>query len=122
MYLCVFCLYISDFLALNRRHRPFIALLGDRSYFPFNRRFSKPGSSYLPGKPIVPIVFCKETTIHLIRYGGRHLLRMEESTFCRVSLLVWRKSKISMQEVKGTPGKSKTGVILMKDDYFCAVA
>ena len=27
-----------------------------------------------------------------------------------------------MQEVNGTPGKSKTGVIIMKDDYFCAVA
>ena len=93
MYVCVFCLCTSDFLALNRRHRPFIALLGDHSYFPSNRRFSKPGSSYLPGKPIVPIVFFQETTIHLIRYGGRYLLRMEESTFCRVSLLV-------MEEVK----------------------
>ena len=33
------------------------------------------------GKPIVPIVFFQETTIHLIIYGGRHLITMEERTF-----------------------------------------
>ena len=120
--MCVLFIYISDFLALNRRHRLFLALLGDRSYFQVIDVLVNRAQVTVTYKPIVPLVFFQETTIHLIRYGGRHLLRMEESTFCRVSLLVWRKSKISMREVKGTPAKSKTGVILMKDHYFCAVA
>ena len=33
------------------------------------------------GKPIVPIVFFQETTIHFIIYGGRHLISMEERIF-----------------------------------------
>ena len=36
------CLYISGFLALNRRHKPFLALLDDRSsYSYFLNRDSK---------------------------------------------------------------------------------
>ena len=33
------------------------------------------------GKPIVPIVFFQETTIHFIIYGGRHSISMEERIF-----------------------------------------
>ena len=37
-------------LGALRRHKPFLALLGDGSYFPLKRSSSKPGSSYLTGK------------------------------------------------------------------------
>ena len=37
-------------LGALRRHKPFLALLGDGSYFPVKRSSSKPGSSYLTGK------------------------------------------------------------------------
>ena len=73
-------------------------LLGDRSsysYFPFNRR-SENGAQVTSraswGEPIVPIVFFQETTIHLIRYGGRQLINMEEGRL--PSIL------ISVEEVK----------------------
>ena len=62
-------------------------MLGDRSsysYFPFNRRSvnqAQVTSQASRGKPIVPIVFFQESTIHLIIYGGRHLINMEEGTF-----------------------------------------
>ena len=49
-----FCLYISDFLALNRRHKPFLALLGDcSSYSYFLNRGSKLTYQASLGKPTV---------------------------------------------------------------------
>ena len=42
---------VSDFFSAKwDMSKPFLALLADRSYFPFNRHSGKPGSSYLPGK------------------------------------------------------------------------
>ena len=51
-YLVCGFVYICDVLALNRRHTPFLALLGDRSAYSYflNRRFGKPDLSYLPDK------------------------------------------------------------------------
>ena len=45
---CVFCLYIR-FLELNRRQKPFLALLGDRSsyYYFLKRRSGKPDLRWL---------------------------------------------------------------------------
>ena len=49
-----FCLYISDFSALNRRHKPFLALLGDcSSYSYFLNRGSKLTYQASLGKPTV---------------------------------------------------------------------
>ena len=49
-----FRLYISDFLALNRRHKPFLALLGDcSSYSYFLNRGSKLTYQASLGKPTV---------------------------------------------------------------------
>ena len=49
-----FCLYISDFLALNKRHKPFLGLLGDcSSYSYFLNRGSKLSYQASLGKPTV---------------------------------------------------------------------
>ena len=84
----MYFVYIRYFLALNRRHKPFLALLGDRSSYSYflNRRSGKQGSSYLTGKstkPTVPILF-----FHMKRNDYPHnyiwrktVIRMEERTF-----------------------------------------
>ena len=63
--------YISDFLALNRRHKPFLALLGGRSSYSYisNRRSGKPDKSYWAsqGKPILPIVVERRSLVNLCR-------------------------------------------------------
>ena len=53
------------------------------SYFSFTRRSNQAKVTYQAslGKPIVPIVFFQETTIHFIIYGERHLINMEEGIF-----------------------------------------
>ena len=58
------------------------------------------------GKPIVPIVFFQETTIHFFMYGGRHLISMEEDP-----KLVCRKTIIHINKGKayGRQGKAPTG-------------
>ena len=88
----VFCLY-KVFLALNRRHKPFLALLGDRSSYSYflNRLSGKQGSSYLTGKsskPIVPIVF-----FHMKRndYPLNYIRR-------KALNYIWRKTVIRMRE------------------------
>ena len=58
--MCVLFIYIR-FLALNRRHKPFLALLGDRSLIPNFFLMDVPANrtkvTYRAslGKPIVPI-------------------------------------------------------------------
>ena len=88
----MYFVYVRYFLALNRRHKPFLALLGDRpsySYF-LNRRSGKQGSSYLTGKsskPIVPIVF-----FHMKRNDYPH------NYIWRKALnYIWRKTVIRMR-------------------------
>ena len=53
------------------------------SYFSFTRRSNQAKVTYQAslGKPIVPIVFFQETTIHFIVYGERQLINMEEGIF-----------------------------------------
>ena len=58
----MYFVYRSYFLALNRRHKPFLALLGDRSSYSYflNTRFENRAPVTYPvglGKPILPIVF-----------------------------------------------------------------
>jgi len=76
------CFVYVRFLALNRRHKPFLVLLGNRSSYSyvFNRRSHKLGSSYLPGKSRQSFcLYCIRET--LIRYGGRHLLVSRNALF-----------------------------------------
>ena len=68
-----FCLYISDFLALNRRHKPFLALLDDRfSYSYFLNRDSK--VTYLAGL-VKPTVVARRSFVNLYR------ISMQDGTF-----------------------------------------
>ena len=68
-----FCLYISDFLALNRRHKPFLALLGDcSSYSYFLNRGSKPTYQASLGKPTV---VARRSFVNLCR------ISMQDGTF-----------------------------------------
>ena len=61
-----FCLYISDFLALDRRHKPFLALLDDRySYSYFLNRGSKVTYRASLGKPTV-VARCSLVNLHRI--------------------------------------------------------
>jgi len=87
-FVCGF-VYISDFtLALNRRHKPFLALLDDRSpYSHFLNRGSKVTYRGSLGKPVVPFVVERRSLVNLClislqggtfslgyNNGGRHRL------------------------------------------------
>ena len=89
----MYFVYMWYFLALNRRHKPFLALVDDRSSYSYflNRRSSKQGSSYLTGKsskPIVPIVF-----FHMKRndYPLNYIWR-------KALNYIWRKTVISTRD------------------------
>ena len=80
----MFCLYIRV-LAQNMKEAV-SRVANDRfsySYFSFTRRSNQAKVTYQAslGKPIVPIVFFQETTIHFIIYGERHLINIKEGIF-----------------------------------------
>ena len=65
--------------------KPFLALLGDRSYFPFNRRSENQAQvTYQAslGKPIVPIVIEWRLSVNLYRISMREIqISMQEDTY-----------------------------------------
>ena len=78
--MCVCFVYIYPLLALIRRHKPFLALLGDHSLIPIFLLIEVPANrtkvTYRAslGKPIVPLVF-----FHMKR-NENALNDMEEGT------------------------------------------
>ena len=65
--------------------KPFLALLGDRSYFPFNRRSENQAQvTYRAslGKPIVPIVIVWRLLVNLYRISMQEIqISMQEDTY-----------------------------------------
>ena len=68
------CFVYIRFLALNRGHKLFLVLLGNRSSYPyvFSRRSDKLGSTYLPGKS-------RQSFVYIVL--ERRSLDMEEDTY-----------------------------------------
>ena len=96
-------------------------MLGDRSYFPFNGRSGKPGSSCLTGKSRQSLLFLlcsskrEETTIHLIICGGRHLIIYRETHFfARESCISNQGNPLFAREPKGNLPK---GPKMLKHNY-----
>ena len=94
------------------------------SYFSFTRRSNQAKVTYQAslGKPIVPIVFFQETTIHFIIYGERHLINMEEGIFSLGYNNGWHHRldhmHINKGKVYGRQGKAPTGIIFNIVDYW----
>ena len=80
-----------------------MCLQGSENYKNLTSRASR-------GKPIVPIVFFQETTIHFITYGERHIVRPRNAFFPRLCQWVTSWTRLLCILINGRHTERTNGV------------